>query len=380
MKYILIILLTILSVYPQVNESLNPKAIMEWLRKHPWKRAAFWVAIGIGLWAAIDLWCDARINDANREEDKSTIRQLTAELSHAREEQRAARGDLREAREELKSAHENIAQQNKLLVEQERSIIAQTRTIGSIAYNTQTTFDGKQRFIRCFKDLSRLTALKDEGARFEGLVCDDGVAMYWFDPKSDLPTGFHFFPNDELNRVLSGIPVDENVVDSSGRLTIPADSELSIALNEALSRRTPSLPVSTSGPMKERTDDAIIAELTTLFRYVYRAESSQFTLAYFKGTHKTDGTRSLMFQYLVDPFAENPHLRTVSGFMLTPAFMKSLYGVTIADFSQLVIAECNRLGIEPKIRLSDVCQLNAIRALDERKHNSPFRQLHKEGK
>lgn len=380
MKYILIILLTILSVYPQVNESLNRNAIMEWLRKRPWKGAAFWVAIGIGLWAAMDLWRDDRVNDANREEDKSTIRQLKADLTRAREEQQATRGDLREAREELKSAHENIVQQNKLLVEQERSIIAQTCTIGSIAYNTRTTFGGKQRFIRCFKDLSRLTALKDEGSRFEGLVCDDGVAMYWFDPKSDLPTGFHFFPNDELNRVLSGIPIDENVVDSNGRLTIPADSELSIALNEALSRRTPSFPDSTSGPMKERADDAVIAELTTLFRYVYRAESSQFPLAYFKGTHKTDGTRFLMFQYLVDPFVENPHRRTVSGFMLTPAFMKSLYGVTIADFSQLVIAECKRLGIEPKIRLSDVCQLNAARVLDERKYNSPFLQLHKERK
>ena len=378
MKYILIILLTILSVYPQVNESLNPKAIMEWLRKHPWKRAAFWVAIGIGLWAAIDLWCDARINDANREEDKSTIRQLTAELSHAREEQRAARGDLREAREELKSAHENIAQQNKLLVEQERSIIAQTRTIGSIAYNTQTTFDGKQRFIRCFKDLSRLTALKDEGARFEGLVCDDGVAMYWFDPKSDLPTGFHFFPNDELNRVLSGIPMDENFLDANGRLIVPADSELSIALNEALSRKTP--PRSDSGPMKEHSDDIIVAELSTLFRYVYRAQHSRFDIAYFKDTRKTDGTRFLTFQYLVNPFVEKPHLRTVPNVKLSATFMQSLYDVSIAEFSQRVIAECRRLGIEPKVRRTDVRQLNAIRVRDEEMSNSPFRKLHKEGK
>ena len=364
-EFTISVVLAIIALYAQ-EENMPKRSELS----HLWNSCPKWlrivVLIVLALSPSVIGWVNNR--EAQKEQEANEVYKRNQQAS------------LDEANNRLVAATNKIEVQARMLVEQSATIADQSRTIGSIAYNTQTTFAGKQRFIRCFKDLSRLTSLKDEGARFEGLVCDDGVAMYWFDPKSDLPTGFHFFPNDELNRVLSGIPVDENVVDSSGRLTIPADSELSIALNEALSRRTPSLPVSTSGPMKERTDDAIIAELTTLFRYVYRAESSQFTLAYFKGTHKTDGTRSLMFQYLVDPFAENPHLRTVSGFMLTPAFMKSLYGVTIADFSQLVIAECNRLGIEPKIRLSDVCQLNAIRALDERKHNSPFRQLHKEGK
>lgn len=377
MKYILILLLTILSVYPQVSTSWNRSAILIWIRTHPWKRVAFWISLVIAGWAALDLWMDDKQNAENRDEDKAIISQLQSELSDARASQDRTRSDLKEARDELKMAHENIAQQNRLLIEQERSIIAQSRTIGSIAYNTQTTFDGKQRFIRCFKDLCRITDLKAEGTHFEGLVCDDGVAMYWFDAKSDLPTGFHFFPNDELNRVLSGIPSDENFVDANGRLTIPADSDLSIALNEALSRRTPEFHV--SGLMKERADDTIIAELSTLFRYVYRARHSEFQIAYFKGTRKTDGTRSLFFQYLVDPFAANPHLRTVSGIMLSATFMKSLYGVSMAEFSQRVIAECNRLGIDPKVRITDVRLLNSIRVMDERRHNSPFRQLHTRG-
>ena len=378
MKYILIILLTILSVYPQVRISLNRVAIVEWIKMRSWKSLSLWFSLLIATLAALDVWRDDQHHAENRKEDRATIAQLRAELSEVRVEQESTRRDFKAARDELKVAHENIAQQNSLLVEQERSIIAQSRTIGAIAYNTQTTFEGKQRFIRCFKYLSRLTDLKTEGTLFEGLVCDDGVAMYWFDAQSDLPTGFHFFPNDELNRVLSGIPNDENFVDANGRLTIPTDSELSIALNEALSRRTPDFRM--SGLMKERSDEIIIAELSTLFRYVYRAQYSDFRIAYFKGTRKTDGTRSLYFQYLVDPFAANPHLRTVSGIMLSATFMRSLYGVSMAEFSQRVIAECSRLGIEPKVRITDIRRLSAIRERDEIRYASPFRQLHKEGK
>ena len=378
MKYILILLLTILSVYPQANSAFKRKVVKKWLKQHPWKGLAFWFALGIGIWAAVDLWRDDGEHKVQRKEDQSTIQQLRTEIAHSRTDQQKASRDLEDTRAELKSAHEKIARQNELLVEQERSIIAQNRTMGSIAYNTQTTFDGKQRFIRCFKDLSRLTDLKNEGTCFEGLVCDDGVAMYWFDAKTDLLTGFHFFPNDELNRVLSGIPMDENFLDANGRLIVPADSELSIALNEALSRKTP--PRSDSGPMKEHSDDIIVAELSTLFRYVYRAQHSRFDIAYFKDTRKTDGTRFLTFQYLVNPFVEKPHLRTVPNVKLSATFMQSLYDVSIAEFSQRVIAECRRLGIEPKVRRTDVHQLNAIRVRDEEMSNSPFRKLHKEGK
>ena len=171
--------------------------------------------------------------------------------------------------------------------------------------------------------------------------------------------------------------MDENCVDANGRLIVQVDSELAIALNEALSRKTP--PRSDSGPMKERADEIIVAELSTLFRYVYRAQHSRFDIAYFKGTRKTDGTRFLTFQYLVNPFVEKPHLRTVSHVKLSATFMRSLYGVSIAEFSQRVIAECRRLGIEPKVRRTDVRQLNAIRVRDEEVSNSPFRKLHKEG-
>ena len=277
----------------------------------------------------------------------------------------------------LEDTREKLIAATRKIEIQTREISEQRKTIGSIAYNTPTTFDGKLRFIRCFKDLSRLTDMKTEGTCFEGLICDDGVAMYWFDVEKDLLTGFHFFPNDELNRVLSGIPFDEKLLDASGRLSIAADSELAIALNESLSRRTPSF--STATPTKERSDEVIVAELKTLFRYVYRAQYSEFKEAYFKHTRKTDGTRYLMFQYLVNPFATQPHLRTVSNIKLSAPFMRSLHGASMIEFSQRVILECRRLGIEPKIRRADVRHLNSIHVRDELMTNSPFRQLHKKG-
>ena len=253
--------------------------------------------------------------------------------------------------------------------------LLESRGFRIVEVDAPTTFDGKMRFIRCFKDLSRLTDMKTEGTCFEGLICDDGVAMYWFDVEKDLLTGFHFFPNDELNRVLSGIPLDENLLDASGRLTIAADSELAIALNESLSRRTPSF--STEAPMNERADEAVVAELTTLFRYVYRALHSEFKVAYSKKTQKADGTRYLTFQYFVDPFAEQPHLRTVPNIELSASFMQSLYGATMIEFSQRVIAGCRRRGIETKVNRTDLRRLNAVRMRDEIKANSPFRQLHR---
>lgn len=300
---------------------------------------------------------------AQREHDADELR-----IKHLQNSVDKSKASLEDTKEKLVAATNKIELQTKEMSEQRR-------TIGSIAYNTPTTFDGKMRFIRCFKDLSRLTDMKTEGTCFEGLICDDGVAMYWFDVEKDLLTGFHFFPNDELNRVLSGIPLDENLLDASGRLTIAADSELAIALNESLSRRTPSF--STGAPMNERADEAVVAELTTLFRYVYRALHSEFTVAYSKKTQKADGTRYLTFQYLVNPFAEQPHLRTVPNIELSASFMQSLYGATMIEFSQRVIAGCRRRGIEPKVNRTDLRRLNAIRVRDKIKANSPFRQLHR---
>ena len=363
MNYILTIILTLFSVYGQANAVTDVKQILDWIKSKSYKKIGVWVTVLLGAWACCCQWKDK--HDAQRQHDEDAKR--IDGLQHS----------LDSTANRLEYANAQIAKQAEMLSAQATTIAEQSRTIGSIAYNTPTTFDGKLRFIRCFKDLSRLTDMKTEGTCFEGLICDDGVAMYWFDVEKDLLTGFHFFPNDELNRVLSGIPFDKKLLDASGRLSIAADSELAIALNESLSRRTPSF--STATPTKERSDAVIVAELKTLFRYVYRAQYSEFKEAYFKDVRKTDGTRYLMFQYLVNPFATQPHLRTVSNIKLSAPFMRSLYGASMNEFSQRVISECRRLGIEPKIRRADVRHLNSIRVRDELRVTSPFRQLHKKG-
>ncbi len=252
MNYILTIILTLFSVYGQVDAVTDKKQVLDWLESKAYKKIGVWFTIVLGFWACYCQWKDN--HDAQRQHDEDAKR--IDGLQHS----------LDSTSNRLEYANVQIAKQVEMLSEQATTIAEQSRTIGSIAYNTPTTFDGKMRFIRCFRDLSRLTDMKSEGTCFEGLVCDDGVAMYWFDVEKDLLTGFHFFPNDELNRVLSGIPFDEKLLDASGRVSIAADSELAIALNESLSRRTPAFPATT--PTKERSDEVIVVELQTLFRYV----------------------------------------------------------------------------------------------------------------
>lgn len=285
------------------------------------------------------------------------------------------RQSLDTATNRLDRANAQIDRQTEILEGQSTTIAEQSRTIGSIAYNTQTTLEGKLRFIRCFRDLTRLTKLNAEGMVFEGLICNDGVAMYWFRQDNEQLTGFHFFSNSELNRVLSGIPTDSFLFSEDGTLNIDPKSELAIALNESLSRKTPCFR--TDPLEKEQDDDIIISEMSTLFQYVYRAEFVQFSLAYSSKTHETDGTRILTFQYLVNPFAEKPRLRTVSG-TLSASFMRSLYDVPISDFSQRVIAECRRLGIEPKLRHIDIQMLNRRWLRLARQLHSPFNPKGKE--
>ena len=245
----------------------------------------------------------------------------------------------------------------------------QSRIIGSISFNTHTSFEGKLRFLNCFRNLARLAKFNVDGTHFEGLICDDGVAIYWFNASTEEMTGFHFFTNSELNRILAGLPDDSHLVGEDGGVQVRENSVLAIAMRESLFRKTPARGVSSLE--REVSYSCIEEELKLLFRYVYRAQFVKFADLYYKGGGLT-GEKDLVFQYYVNPFADDPHLRTVSDIIVRAGFLDSLYDIHMTDFSQRVIAYFRGMGIEPKLRIKDIMLLNQEVEALHRKACFPF--------
>ena len=185
-------------------------------------------------------------------------------------------------------------------------------------------------------------------------------------------TGFHFFTNSELNRILAGLPDDSHLVGKDGGVEVRENSVLAIAMSESLFRKTPArgvLPLE-----REVSYSCIEEELKLLFRYVYRAQFVKFADLYYKGGGLT-GDKDLVFQYYVNPFAPDPHLRTVSDIIVRAGFLDSLYDIHMADFSQRVIAHFRSMGIEPKLRIKDIKLLNQEAEASHRKACFPFGTL-----
>lgn len=296
---------------------------------------------------------------------------------------RNQQASLDEANNRLVAATNKIEVQARMLVEQSATIADQSRTIGSIAYNTQTTLEGKQRFIRCFRDLTRLTKLNREGMIFEGLICGDGVAMYWFKQDTEQMEGFHFFSNSELNRVLSGIPSDTLLFSEDGTLNIDPKSELAIALNESLYGKT---PTHKDNPIdQDRARDAIIDEVKVLLEYVFRAKDIKINPVCRASNATTPLCATvigieLSFEYVVKPAAAKPYTRFVKGVVLSNDELNSLQGVDKVAFSKRVINHWRAQKIEPKVKIRDIRCLNLKHLKTAQRQNSPFEVLEAEGR
>ena len=356
MDYLLTIILTIFSVYGQANAvtDLKMKEALDWLIFKSYKKIGVWVSVVFGIWACCCLWKTKSDAQRQHNEDVKRINELQHSLDHVSEQN---------------------ARQSAMLAAQAATIDEQSRTIGSIAYNTRTTLEGKKRFVRCFRELTRLTKLNPDGTVFEGLICDDGVAIYWFRRDNRQMTGFHFFPNSELNRVLSGLPTDSLLFAADGSLNVDPQSELAIAFNESLFGKT---PTAKGNPIEqERVLESIIEELELLLRYVYRAQSIRVE----PSTTQDAVTRqkrfagiAISFRYIVDPFADTLVERALPfpKFMFSEGFVQSLCGISKVEFSQRVIEKWRSMGVEPKIRMQDIHALNRICERKEDRRNSPF--------
>lgn len=348
MKYLLLSIMTMMSVYSASEVITDFRKIIEWWKKRPLKSPGFWLAVILCALTIICTWED----DKEAERDKAA---LNASVDNAERQ--------------LKEANSLIQSQTEQLKKQEQAMFEQSRIIGSISFNTQTSFEGKQRFLNCFRNLARLAKFNVDGTHFEGLICDDGVAIYWFSASTEEMTGFHFFTNSELNRILAGLPDDSRLVGEDGGVQVLENSILAIAMSESLFRKTPNRGVS---PLeREVAYSCVEDEMKLLFRYVYRAQSVKFADLYFKDGGLT-GEKDLTFQYLVNPFVPDPHLRTVSDIIVRAWFLESLYDIPIEDFSQKVISYFRSLGIEPKLRIKDIRLLNQEVEASHRKACFPF--------
>ena len=328
MKYFLLLIMTLLSVYSASEAVANSTKWKEWWKKRPLKGLGFWIAL---LLSGLTMYCTWKDDD----EAKTRIQSLT-----------------------------------ELLKKQERLMFEQSRIIGSISFNTRTSFEGKQRFLNCFRNLARVAKFCVDGAHFEGLICEDGVAIYWFNASTEEMMGFHFFTNSELNRILAGLPDDSHLVGEDGVVQVQENSVLGIALKESLFRKT---PVRGTTPLeREIAYSCIEDEMRKLFRYVYRAESVKLSDLFYKNGGLS-GDKYLMFQYYVNPFDHGPHLRTVSDIIVPECFLDSLYDISMSDFSQKVIAHFRSHGIEPKLRIKDIKILNQESESSQSKECFPFR-------
>jgi len=348
MKYILLLIMTMMSVYSASEVITDCRKIKKWWKKRPLKRLGFWFAVLLCVWTII---C-TRNDDKKAEREKSALNASVENTEH-----------------QLQQANSLIKSQTETLKKQEQSMFEQSRIIGSISFNTQTSFEGKLRFLNCFRNLARLAKFKVDGTHFEGLICDDGVAIYWFNASTEDMTGFHFFTNSELNRILAGLPDDSHLVGEDGGVQVQENSVLAITMRESLFRKTPVRGVSSLE--REIAYSCIEEELKLLFRYVYRAQFVKFADLYYEGGGLT-GEKDLIFQYYVNPFASDPHLRTVSDIIIRAGFLDSLYDIHMADFSQRVIDYFRGLGIEPKLRIEDIRILNQKVEASQRKACFPF--------
>ena len=359
MTYLLTFFLTIISVHAYANSVTSNGQFDRWWKSNPFKKKGTWLTLIVSSLCCFYQWDNDHKAQLQHDEDERRINGLQCTLDNASNS--------------LDNANSQIARQTELLSAQTITIAEQSRTIGAIAYNTPTTLEGKRRFIRCFRDLTRLTKLNTEGTVFEGLLCDDGVAMYWFKQAPETMTGFHFFSNSELNRVLSGLPTDISTKD--GKLNIDSQSELAIALNESLFGKTQS---ATDNPIEqERVLESIIEEMKILLQYVYRAQSIQIqkvTVCDAQTRQQPFGGIVIAYRYIVDPFADTPIERALPfpTFQFSDAFLCSLCGISRVEFSHRVIEKWRSMRVEPKIKMRDIQILNRIYERKFRQRNFPF--------
>jgi len=374
LKYILITILSVVSVISSIDPTKDSiglwAATVKWWRNKPYRNGRFWFMVFIVTAMVVTTAIDDYASGRDKNELKSKIAEQNGALKNQLEM-------LRGQSESLRTQERILADQQEMLGDQQKLMHEQSKSVESVLFNTDTSFEGKERFLQSFQDFARIASIEADNTGFEGLVCDDGVALYWFDIETETITGFHFFTKSEINRILSGSPVSRGLIAKNGQYALGEDSELAIAFKECLFRRLP--PLLPDPVIAEQTREQILREIRTLLRYVYRAQGIKFKPQYANGGRgalrgRFLGSCSVWFRYVVNPNAEQKRYNSVDLFdiVLSKEFLDSLHGLTIAEFSEKVIERFRSLRLDPKVRVKDIRILESSRLVNEWRETSPF--------
>ncbi len=301
----------------------------------------------------IEFCSDCKNRRQNDEQDKKIMR-LQAHIELVGDKLSMATGQVARAEASLKVANETLA--------------SQSRSISSLIYNMDTSFEGKERFARCFDALS----VFDEQCEYAVLPCDDGAAVFWFEENTEDLIGFYFYTNSEINDVLSGIPIGFAPKIENGRLLLQKGSEIALALERALDRKTPKYV--REGVGRDLVLQFIDAQIGNFLRYVYRAEEYRMSLGQIEKHGETSVRHPawcVTYRYRVSPSRADSISRCVEIWFEEKDF-ESLGDVSMREFSARLIAFCVARGYEPKIRMKDIVVMRKGYEEAERRSTFPY--------
>lgn len=247
-------------------------------------------------------------------------------------------------------------------------IRTQARSIETLVFNVKTSEEGKCRFINCIRDLSRITECGSRPLRFEGLCCEDGVAIFGFGPEDDLED-FAFFSNSQVNEVLSGIRLADRFVDNDGNVRVSTKSEFALVA-KMMEAKLP--PKSTNEIEQAKAVDRIRDGMRTVLRYAYRAECISISWTY----RSVDSVRNgvyVSFCYAANPLAREKRMLSAE-LILSLEDFDSLFGLNVREFNARFIEFLTRAGIDSKVRPRDVSGLNDMIRGKEGERTFPYKK------
>ncbi|MGN1046410.1 MAG: hypothetical protein ACI4QG_04875 [Candidatus Cryptobacteroides sp.] len=335
-KYILLIIMALMSVYSAAEWQWRSTAIKEWWNRKPWGKVGFWLVV---LVVVLTILTEIGENQDARKDRAS----MEAQIRRLEEISESARTEVQTAGRELASTRTELHNANNQILEQ-------SRQVGSLVYNIRTSFEGKMRFAKCLEDLSDLTP----DSFYEPLLCEDGVAVFRFAREDESLNGFYFFANSEVNEVLSGVPMSGGG-ECPGKVAFSRESEVSKTMTRFMNRRTPEWE--NDGMGSDRALREIAGLVKTFCRYVLRSKRTQVLMTKPPAWYVT-------ISYDVDPFATEPCERFISS-LWHMSFVQSLHGVRMEEFSRMLLDRFASEGVYPKIRVKDVRGLNKRIVEDE---------------
>lgn len=347
LKYMTLLLSGGLGVFLTFYKEKSYRVAEKVARQRRVRRCLIGIALVSMLLGVLFVWLDDRASDEYKSWQRSQICSLNNQVAIAVTQVTNAQASLRAANEALS---------------------AQQRSIGSLVYNIETSLEGKRRFANCFDAL----ALLDEQDDYKTLICDDGVAVFSFAKKDDRLTAFHFYANSEINEVLSGMPIDTELKIENGKFVIAKDSELALALEHAMERKTPNY--GTDEPSRRLALKRLADHMRVFFRYVCRAEDFRCGDTSRKGglqRYAEWGGWHITFGYWVNPAKEDSCRRSVE-FWLSETEVVQFCGLTMRAFSEKLLAYCRSKGVEPKVRIGDIDVLQKRGLWYEERRTFPY--------